>query len=240
MVALDKGSGETVWKSESLNDATAYVSPLLVNRGGKKIIVSVTASYLFGVDARSGKILWKVEYAKLDPPTQHPAAPFINANTPLYLDGKLFVTSGYDHIGAMFRLAEDGSAVELMWKSPALDTHIGGVVQVNGHIYGSNWIDNRTGRWLSLDAETGAVKYEHEWHTKGSIISAEGMLYCYEEKQGNVALVPATPAGFKPVSTFKVSLGSGPHWSHPVINGGVLYIRHDDVLMAYDIKAVGS
>jgi outer membrane protein assembly factor BamB len=236
MVALDKGTGETVWKTESLDDATAYVSPLLIHRGGKKIVVNVTASFLFGVDADNGKMLWTIDYSKLDPPTQHPAAPFINANTPLYFDGKLFVTSGYDHVGAMFRLAEDGGAVDLLWKSPALDTHTGGVVHVDGHLYGSNWIDNRTGHWVCLDAETGAVKYEHEWMTKGPIIAADGMLYCYDEKKGNLALVPATPSGFEPVSTFQITLGSGPHWAHPVIDRGVLYVRHGDALMAYDIK----
>ena len=78
--------------------------------------------------------------------------------------------------------------------------------------------------------------YEKKWICKGSIISAEGMLYCYEEKKGNVALVRATAEDFEIISTFKIDKGSGPHWAHPVLKNGVLYIRHGDVLMAYDVR----
>jgi hypothetical protein len=79
--------------------------------------------------------------------------------------------------------------------------------------------------------------YDHDWVNKGSIIAAEGMLYCYEEKKGNVGLVNPTPAKFDLVSSFKVNLGDGPHWAHPVIHDKVLYIRHGDALLAYDIGA---
>jgi hypothetical protein len=78
--------------------------------------------------------------------------------------------------------------------------------------------------------------YEKEWFNKGPIIANEGFLYCYEEKTGNIALVKATPEKFEVTSSFKIKMGSGPHWAHPVINNGILYIRHGDVLMAYDIR----
>jgi len=78
--------------------------------------------------------------------------------------------------------------------------------------------------------------YEKLGKTKGSIISAEGMLYCYEERTGYVALVKATPADFEIVSTFQVTRGSGQHWAHPVIDRGLLYLRRGDVLMACDIR----
>jgi len=77
--------------------------------------------------------------------------------------------------------------------------------------------------------------YEVEWENKGSIISADGMLYCYDEKNGNIALAKATHEGYDVISSFKVPIGDGPHWSHPVIRDGVLYIRHGKALMAYSI-----
>ncbi|MCP4897683.1 MAG: PQQ-like beta-propeller repeat protein [bacterium] len=234
VVALDKRNGETVWQSESLNDSTAYVSPILITVGGKKIIVGVTANYVLGLEAKNGDTLWTYEYTKIDP-DESPGVG-INANTPLFIDGMLFVTSGYNHIGAMFKVSEDGDAIEPLWTSRALDTHMGGVVHVDGYIYGANWINNRTGNWVSLNAKTGKTMYETEWMTKGSIISADGMLYCYEEKNGYLALAKATPEGFDVISSFQVTLGEGPHWSHPVIADGVLYMRHGDVLMAYDVR----
>jgi hypothetical protein len=78
--------------------------------------------------------------------------------------------------------------------------------------------------------------WEEHWHCKGSIISAEGMLYIYDEKSGNVGLVRPDPAKFDLVSSFRVKMGSGPHWAHPVIHNGYLYLRHGKALMVFDIK----
>ncbi len=236
MVALDKNSGETRWKSESLADYTGYVSPILIRWGGKEVIANVTANYIFGVDSRDGKILWKYRYSDLDTPTWHPDAPIINIPTPLFHDGNLYVTSGYDHVGVMFRLSEDASAIEFVWKDATLDCHHGGVVLVSGYIYGSNWIDNARGNWVCIEWKTGKTRYEKKWQTKGSIIFADGMLYCYEERRGIMALVKPDPADFKIVSQFRVEAGEGPHWAHPAISNGILYIRHGDTLTAYDIS----
>ena len=71
-----------------------------------------------------------------------------------------------------------------------------------------------------------------------SVIAAEGMLYIYDEKRGNVGLVKATPGGFDLISSFRIREGAGPHWAHPVIHKGMLYIRHGNALMVYNIKAI--
>ncbi len=102
---------------------------------------------------------------------------------------------------------------------------------VDGYIYGSRY----RGNWVCLDWNSGQVKYEDKAKGKGSITTAEGMLYCYDEK-GTVSLGKASPKGFDIVSSFKVPMGTDEHWAHPVICDGILYIRHGDTLMAYDIK----
>ncbi len=236
MVAFNKGTGALAWQSPSLNDTTAYVSPILVEHGGKKMIVNLLAHNIFGVDPDNGSILWSYRYSDVQRPMFHPAAPFINCNTPLYKDGHIYVTSGYNHVGAMFKLADDASSVAVAWTDTTLDTHIGGVVRVGDKIFGANWINNRTGNWCSIDWKTGEKLYETTWNTKGSIIYADGMLYCYEERRGNVALVDPSAEDFKVVSSFRITQGSGPHWSHPVIRNGVLYMRHGTALMAYNVK----
>ena len=83
----------------------------------------------------------------------------------------------------------------------------------------------------------GETMWETEWNTKGSISYADGKLYCYEERSGNLALVEPTPESFKIISSFRISKGTGPHWTQPVIHDGILYIRHGEALMAFDIKA---
>jgi hypothetical protein len=59
------------------------------------------------------------------------------------------------------------------------------------------------------------------------------MLYCFDEKNGNLGLVRATPEKFDLVSSLKVSLGKGPFWAHPTIYNGMLIVRHGDVVVVY-------
>ncbi len=233
VVALDKETGETVWASESLDDRSGYVSPILVERGGKKLIITVTGNYIIGVNAEDGDIVWQVKYTDIPQPKQKD----INVATPLYHDGRIFVTSGYDHAGVMLELSEDGSNASVAWVNTDLDVHHGGVVRVGKYIYGANWLNNRDGNWVCVDWDTGKTMYEEKWFNKGAIVAADGMLYCYEEKSGNLGLVKASPDGFEVVSSIKIEQGKGQHWAHPVISDGRLYIRHGNALMVYDIKA---
>ena len=116
-----------------------------------------------------------------------------------------------------------------------MDCHHGGVVLVGGYLYGTNHITHTKGNWLCVDWKTGKQMYEKTWHTKGSLIYADGMLYCFEERKGHVGLVKAMPTDFKVISPFQVPKQSGPAWAHPVISDKKLYLRWDDVLRIYDI-----
>ena len=233
MVALNKMTGATVWTSESLGDKSSYVSPLLIDRNGMKMLVGVGEKFAYGISAQDGKILWKFDYGSFG---KEPDNTNINCNTPLYKDNCIFFFDGYDHANVMLKLADDDHSVSLLWSDKTLDTHHGGAVLLNGYIYGSNWLNNSNGNWVCLDWKTGKVMYETKWFNKGQIIADDGMLYCYEEKSGNFGLVRATPEKFDLVSSFKVPFGSGPYWTHPVIHHGILYVRHGEALMAYDIN----
>jgi len=240
-IALDKTNGNLIWKSKSLNDSPAYVSPILIDYAGKKMIINVSLTYIFAVDASNGDILWSVNHMEaLDSRASiavWPDAPMIKAVTPLYHDGRIYVTGGYDHGSIMLALNEDGTDIKVVWTDSVLDVHHGGVVLVDGYIYGANWLSNADGNWCCLEWNTGKKMYEEHWKCKGSIIYADGLLYVYDEKNGFVGLVRPNPAKFDLVSSFKVKEGRGPHWSHPVIKNGNLFIRHGNALMVYRIKA---
>ena len=109
------------------------------------------------------------------------------------------------------------------------------MVLVNENIYGSNWQNNANGEWVSVNWETGKTNWETKWENKGSTVSADNMLYMYEEKRGNMALVKANPEKFDLISSFQVKQGAGPHWARPAIYFGKLLVRHGDVLLAYNI-----
>ena len=240
MVALKLADGSLVWKSASLKDGGAYVSPALIEHEGKKQIVGVGSRHIFGVDPKTGKIEWTFDYlGTYFENDGNPSRWVINCNTPLYHDGRIFVTSGYDHCGVMLQLNQDATAVSLAWKTDVLDVHHGHFVLVGGYLYGANWLNNNKGNWVCIEWNTGKKMYEKEWHSKGSIIYADGMLYCYDEQRGNVGLVPATPKEFKVVSSFRIHQGSKQHWAHPVISNGIFYIRRGHALMAYEIRQAG-
>lgn len=137
------------------------------------------------------------------------------------------------------QLNNEATDCAVTWRNDDFDTHIGGYVLVDGILYGSNWINNNQGNWITVDWETGETKYDTAWSggkSKGSIITADGRLYCYDERRGAVGLVNPTPEKFDVISEFRITKGEGPHWAHPVINNGVLYMRHGTALMAYKIK----
>jgi len=232
-IALNKTTGNLIWKSASLNDKPGYVSPILIENAGKKMIINVSLEHVFAVDASNGEILWKVAHLK-----SRPGHDLILCVTPLYHNGMVYITGGYDIGGMMVKIADDGKSANVVWTDSILDVHHGGVVLIDGYLYGSNWLNNSNGNWCCIDWNTGKKMWEEHWNCKGSIISAEGLLYIYDEKKGNVGLLKTNPEKFDLVSSFQVTQGvSGPFWAHPVIHSGVLYLRHSNALMAYDIKA---
>lgn len=234
MVAFKKSDGTEVWKAKSLGGAKSYASPVLIKHNGSKKVLVQTTRNLIAINPVNGNLLWDYDLIQFHKGNQGQGA---QTNPALNYNNEVFVTSGYDHPATMFSIAENNQEVALKWKNETLNTHIGGVVLVDGNIFGSNWQHNSRGRWACIDWETGTTHWEEEWFNKGSVIYADGMLYLYEEKSGNVALVEPLAEKLKIVSTFKIEEGTGPHWAHPAIYNGKLFIRHGDVLMVYNIKA---
>jgi outer membrane protein assembly factor BamB len=189
-----------------------------------RLIVTITARSVVGIDPERGRRVWSHPQ---DPGAANPN----HAITPVYENGCIYATSGHGEGGQMLRLSPDGQSATQKWTDSVLNSLHGGVLAVDGHIYGSN----SKGRWVCLGLDSGEVTYEERGAGRGSVAYADGMLYCYGEK-GTLALVRASPEGYEVASSFKVPHGEGQHWAHPVVCGGRLYIRHGDALMAYQIQ----
>jgi len=233
VIALDRTDGKLIWKTKSMGGTRAYASSLIIEIAGLKLLLAQTANDLLAIDTGNGEIVWSYNLIQY-----HLGETGIgsNTNTPLWYNNEIFITSGYDHPAMLFSLAADGRSVSLKWTNPDFDNHLGGVVKVGDSIFGSNWKNNSNGNWMCIDWDTGKTGYETKWFNKGPIISADGMLYCYEEKTGNLALVRPDPEKFDVVSSFKIGKGTGPHWAHPAIFDGKLFVRHGESLMVYNLK----
>ena len=227
MAALDKKTGDVVWKSASADgDLAGYATPALAECQGLRMLLTLTSQAVIGVNADTGDLLWRFEHKTYEDE---------NITTPLFHDGCVFVSTGH-HVGSvLLKVAVNGkkASVDEVWRSKDLDNHHGGVVLLDGYLYGSCY----SPKWVCLDWKTGKKTYSERGVGKGSLTYADGMLYTLSEG-GKMGIVRPTPDGHKVVSQFKLPAGGeGPSWAHPVVCGGRLYIRHGVFLYAYDVRA---
>lgn len=236
VVALNKYSGELIWKSESLGAQRSNASSTLFRNDTMDLnfIVTATRTHTLGVDPESGEILWKYHYNVLDEKGENAT---IQSNTPLFHSDEILISSGWDHKTVMLEVAEDGKSVSEKYIDKTLDNQNHGLVLLDGYVYGSNFLARRKGKWVCMNWDSGEIMWVEEWNNKGPIISADGMLYLYDEQGGNIGLVSPNPDSFELVSSFKVKGGSGPHWARPSIYGAKLFVRHGDTLLIYNLKA---
>ncbi|MEI8224605.1 MAG: PQQ-binding-like beta-propeller repeat protein [Bacteroidota bacterium] len=234
LVAFNINDGKVVWEAEPLNQEPQYVNPKFIEYAGKKMIVTVMGTDIFVVNAKDGKTLWKVNYAAVNAATGRVMKN--HAITPIYKDGYILIANGYNWVALKLKISGDGNSAEIVWENRNFDPQLGGVVLLGNNIYGTNHMSKPVDTWVCVDWNTGKTLWTSKWYSKGSIISADGMLYLYEEKSGHVALARPNASKLDIVSEFQITKGEGPFWAHPVINKGRLYIRHGDVLMVYLIK----
>jgi len=234
LAAFNIENGKLVWSSEPLGDGPQYVNPLLIDYAGKQIIVTVSGTMIFAVNAADGKILWKVNYAE-----QNGAAGNARKNhaiTPIFRDGNILIANGYGWVALKLKLSADGNSVQKVWENRNFDPQLGGVVLLGNKLYGANHQSDPADTWICVDWNTGKTLWTEKWYTRGSVISADNMLILFEERSGHVGLAIPEATKLNIVSEFQVTKGDGPFWAHPVISKGKLYIRHGDMLMVYQIK----
>jgi outer membrane protein assembly factor BamB len=234
MVAFNTMDGKVVWEAEPIDAEPQYINPKLIEYGGRKMIVTVMGTDIFAVNIKDGKILWKVNYVAVN--AAEGRVMKNHAITPVYKDGCILIANGYNWVALKLKLSPDGNSVSKVWENRNFDPQLGGVVLLDNNLYGTNHMSKPANMWVCVDWNTGKTLWTSKWYNQGSIISADGMLYLFEEKSGHVALVKPDPSKLDIISEFKITEGDGPFWAHPVISKGKLYIRHGDALMVYALK----
>jgi outer membrane protein assembly factor BamB len=237
MVALRKATGETVWRAQGLSDDAAHSSPIVAEPMGVRQYINLTRRGVAGVRASDGKLLWF--YAR----TQNVAA----IPTPVYHDHHVFVTSGYGSGCDLIRLTKEGEEfkAEKVYHNKDMINHHGGVVLIDGFIYGHSYEPRREAPgWACLDFKTGAMKWKlgNKRPGKGAVIAVNHHLFCYDEDTGIVHVGRALPDGWKETGQIKpptrssIRTRDNKFWAHPVVANGRLLIRDQDLIFCYDLR----
>ncbi len=237
LVALDKLTGQTIWKSGAPGGSgAAYASPIAIDFDGQRQYVQFTAKALVGVSASDGKFLWRYDRAA--------NGSGINCSTPLYHDGMVFAASAYGAGGALVKLSREangGVRAEEVYLSKKMQNHHGGMIVLDGCLYGANG-GNEGGALVCLDFKTGTVLWDERDDAehrapKGSVALADGRLY-YRTEKGVMLLIEPDPKKYVERGRFdQPDRSKLPAWAHPVISNGNLYLRDQDLLLCYDVKA---
>ena len=230
IVALNKRNGEVIWKSAVPGgDVAGYASLVIDTTGGLKQYIAYTASGLVGVDAKTGRFLWRYDKTK--------GSMGMSIQTPVARDG--YVYSGASRVGGgavRLNVAQGNVTVEEAYFDLRLPTSIGGTVLVGDFLYGSSQTVT------CLEFKTGQVKWSARSIAPASLAYADGLLYMHGE-DGDVALVEASPEAYHERGRFtppnQPTHGNAMEksWAYPVIADGRLYIRDLETMWCYDIRA---
>lgn len=229
LAALNKATGEVLWQSKEFTDGAQYASMVPATFHGVPQYVQLTMNSIVGIAAADGKKLWRSDW-----PGRTAVIP-----TPICYKDHVYVTSGYG-VGCKLVRIGPGNQASDVYENKVMKNHHGGVILVGEHLYGHS---DGAG-WICQEFLTGnEVWCERSKLGKGAIGYADGMFYCLEEDSGTVALIEASPTGWREHGRFKLSpqtkirSSQGRIWTHPVVCNGKLYLRDQDLIYCFDVKS---
>lgn len=226
IVAVDVRNGQEVWTTPAVAGPdgpmlSAYCSPALIEHNNRKLIVTHLSHALVAVDPANGRLLWSIPHRN-----RHG----VHTTTPLYHNGMVITSSGYGYGSMGVRLSEDGSQATVAWRNNDLAVQLGGLVEVDGRIYGMD------SALVVLNAADGSRVGQERAITKGAIAFADGRLYWFAER-GEFGIAKITDDGAEVVGRVALPRDRERLWAHPAIAEGMLFVRRGTELIAYDIRA---
>jgi outer membrane protein assembly factor BamB len=231
MLALDKKSGDVVWKCAVPGGAEAgYASIIIIDAAGVKQYIQFLGSGLAGVNADTGEFLWRYDRTAQGSPANIP--------TPIAKDGYIYSASSRGG-GAVIRLVEKNGQIDVeeVYYDRKLPSAIGGAVLVDDHLYGTT-----RETMVCVEFKTGDVKWTQERGlAPASLVYADGNLYLHGERNNDVALVEATPEEYRERGRFSppepADRGRSQAWAYPAVADGRLYIHDWGTLWCYNVQA---
>ena len=222
IVAISKKDGSALWRSQG--DRAGYSSGIFHEVGGIPQAIFFTASRAVGIDTRDGRLLWS--YDRVSNRTANIATPIARGN-------HVFLSSDYGTGAALLQLTPSGNTINAkeVYFTNDMRNHHASSVLIGEHLYGFS-----SAILTAMKFDTGEVAWRDRSVGKGSVIFADDRLYLYSET-GVVGLAEANPAGYREHGRFEIRSGSLPTWSHPVVANGKLYLRDQDNIYSYDVRA---
>jgi outer membrane protein assembly factor BamB len=227
IAALNRKTGELLWQTKGFTDPAEYSSPIAAQIGGVRQYIQLTGENVVGVQAESGQVLWRAR-------RQGETA---TVPTPIFYEDDVYVSSGYGVGCNLFHIGKAGDSYQTtqVYANKVMVNHHGGVVRVGDYLYG--YSDGKG--WVCQEFKNGRLVWSDKGVGKGSLTCADGHLYLRSEGgHGAIALVEATPERYTETGRFdQPDRSQEASWPHPVIAGGKLYLRDQEVLLSYNVGA---
>jgi outer membrane protein assembly factor BamB len=231
VVSLNRFTGKLNWACKGFGEIPGYNSPVLITLPSLKILVTFSSYHLMGIDAQTGILLWSQEQVNIPFAERKPGMGDTHSNSAYYENGDLYYVAGDNNCGTKLKLSDDGKQITQIWNNKVVDNYMGGFIKINNRIFTGSEAKRSL---ICADANTGQVVDSLKIGS-GSIALANNMLYYYNQR-GEMNLVRPGADKMELISKYKITAGTKEHFSHPVIKDGVLYIRHGQALLAYDIR----
>jgi outer membrane protein assembly factor BamB len=222
IVAVSKTDGKLLWKSQG--DRAGYSSAVLHELGGIRQAIFFTGQRALGLDIANGRVLWSYDRV---------ANRVANIATPIVRGDRVFLSSDYGTGAALLQLTPSGGGIDAreVYFTREMRNHHASSVLVGDYLYGFS-----SAILTAMRFDTGEVAWRDRSVGKGSLVYADGRLYMFSER-GDVALAEATPEAYREHGRFSLDIGARPTWSHPVVSNGMLFLRDQDTVYAYDVRS---
>ena len=223
VVALNKKTGKLIWQSKDFTDGAQYSSLIAREYGGERQYIQLTGANVVGLAADTGKVLWKAARKGRT----------ATVSTPIFHDGHVFVSSSYGVGCNGFKVSytDKSFSAKQVYANKTISNHHGGCIRVGDYVYASS-----SSRLVCVDLKTGKEMWKERSAGKGSIVVVDNKIILRTES-GPISLVELSPNAYRQISKFSQPNRSRARaWPHPVVSNGVLYIRDQDILLAYNLK----